>query len=127
MNEAETCRTLVRPRLEAAGWEANGERHYKEQIGVTAGRIVVAGGTARRLDRQVPDFLLYFTRDVPLAVVEAKSDRRPAAAGLQRVKEYARTLGLKFAYATNGRDLIEYDFLTDAEAVRPDFPTPAEL
>ena len=37
MNEAETCRTLVRPKLEAAGWEANGERHYREQIGITAG------------------------------------------------------------------------------------------
>jgi hypothetical protein len=49
MNEAETCRTLVRPKLEAAGWEANGERHYREQIGITAGRIVITGGNARRL------------------------------------------------------------------------------
>ena len=38
MNEAETCRTMVRPRLEAAGWLANGERHYREQLHITAVR-----------------------------------------------------------------------------------------
>jgi type I restriction enzyme R subunit len=127
MNEAETCRTTVRPKLEAAGWEANGERHYREQVGITAGRIVVTGGQPKRLKRKVPDFLLYFTRDVLLAVVEAKSDRRPAADGLQQAKDYAQTLGLSFAYSTNGAEVIEYDFLTHAETVRADFPTPAEL
>lgn len=44
MNEAETCRTLVRPKLEAAGWLANGERHYREQLHITNGRVVLAGG-----------------------------------------------------------------------------------
>src|SRR3954469_21382678 len=107
VNEAETCRTLVRPKLEAAGWEANGERHYKEQIGITDGRIVVTGGKPRRLKKRVPDFLLYFTRDVLLGVVEAKSDVRPAADGLQQAKDYAQTLGLSFAFATNGTDIIE--------------------
>ncbi|HUR54408.1 MAG TPA: hypothetical protein VMZ71_09770 [Gemmataceae bacterium] len=72
MNEAETCRTLVRPRLEAGGWEANGERHYREQIAITDGRVLVASGKPKRLERKVPDFLLYFTRDVLLGVVEAK-------------------------------------------------------
>ena len=128
MNEAETCRTQVRPKLEAAGWEATGDiRHYREQIPITPGRIVVAGGAARRLPRQVPDFLLHFTRDVMLAVVEAKSDRRPAADGLQQAKRYARTLGLPFAYATNGRDIIEADLVTQAETVLTAFPTPADL
>jgi type I restriction enzyme R subunit len=127
MNEAETCRTMVRPRLEAAGWEANGERHYKEQIGITAGRIVVAGGKPKRQKKKIPDFLLYFSRDVLLGVVEAKSDIRPAAAGLQQAKDYAKTLGLHFAYATNGKQIIEFDAFTQAETERDDFPTPAEL
>jgi hypothetical protein len=38
MNEAETCRTMVRPRLETAGWLANGERFYREQMHITNGR-----------------------------------------------------------------------------------------
>lgn len=127
MNEAETCRTLVRPKLEGAGWESSGERHYREQIGITAGRIVVTGGKPKRLKKKIPDFILYFTRDVLLAVVEAKSDRRPADDGLQQAKDYAQILGLKFAFATNGTSIIEFDFFSQAETERDAFPTPAEL
>ncbi len=39
MNEAETCRTLVRPKLETAGWD--GDKHfYSEQISFTDGTEV---------------------------------------------------------------------------------------
>ena len=31
---------------------------------------------------------------------------------LQQAKDYARILDLKFAYATNGREIIEFDFST---------------
>lgn len=127
MNEAETCRTLVRPKLEVVGWEAVGERHYREQIPITAGRIVVTGGKPKRLKKKIPDFLLYFTRDILLAVVEAKSDNRPATDGLQQAKDYAETLGLKFAYSTNGKEIIEYDYFTHTEAVVPAFPSPTEV
>src|SRR5262249_51034139 len=67
------------------------------------------------------------TRDLTLAVVEAKSDRRPAGTGLQQAKEYAEILGLKFAYATNGTDIIEYDYFTGQEQLLTSFPTPDEL
>jgi type I restriction enzyme, R subunit len=127
MNEAETCRTLVRPKLEAAGWLANGERHYREQVAITAGRVVLASGKAKRLKRKVPDFLLLFTRDYPLAVVEAKSKDWPATDGIQQAKDYAAILKLPFAFSTNGTEVIEYDAFTEQETARTDFPTPAEL
>ena len=47
-------------------------------------------------------FLLQYTRDFTIAVVEAKSEDRPAGEGLQQAKEYAQVLGLKFAYSTIG-------------------------
>lgn len=127
MNEAETCRTLVRPKLEAAGWGAAGERHYEEQIAITAGRVILTNGKPRRLKKQVPDFLLFFSRDILLAVVEAKQEDRPAADGIQQAKEYARVLGLHFAYATNGTEIIEFDAFTGQETTVPKFPTPADL
>jgi len=127
MNEAETCRTMVRPKLEAAGWLANGTRFYREQMHVTAGRVVLAGSTAKRLQKKIPDYLLYFRRDMPLAVVEAKSNVKPAANGLQQAKEYANLLGLKFAYSTNGIEIIEHDNITQRESIIPEFPTPEQL
>jgi hypothetical protein len=126
MNEADTCRTLVRPRLEAAGWD--GDKHFfSEQTFFTDGRIVVPAGKPRRLKRKFTDFLLRYSRDVTLAVVEAKSDRRPAGNGLQQAKEYAEILGLKFAYGTNGREIVEYDFFTSQESELDAFPTPEDL
>ena len=127
MNEAETCRKLVRPRLEAAGWDAARQHFYAEQVGFTDGRIVTPGGKPIRLKKKVADFLLRYTRDVTLGVVEAKSDARPAGDGLQQAREYADILGLKFAYATNGTDIIEYDAFTGLERGVDRFPAPQEL
>jgi type I restriction enzyme R subunit len=126
MNEADTCRKLVRPRLEAAGWDTP-PRSYTEQTPFTDGRIIVPAGKPRRLKKKFSDFLLRYTRDITLAVVEAKSDKRPAGDGLQQAKDYAGILGLKFAYATNGTDILEYDCFTAHEQLIDRFPTPDEL
>ncbi len=42
MNEADTCRRLIVPKLQAAGWETEPYR-INEQVTFTDGRIVVAG------------------------------------------------------------------------------------
>ncbi|CAN5357829.1 DEAD/DEAH box helicase family protein [soil metagenome] len=127
MNEADTCRKLVRPGLEAAGWDDTSQHFYSEQIHFTDGRIITPGGKPRRLKKKIADFLLRFTRDITLAVVEAKSDRKPAGNGLQQAKDYAAILGLKFAFATNGTDILEYDAFTGLESEIERYPTPAEL
>ena len=72
--EADTCRTLITPKLQAAGWE-----------------------------------------------------HEPAATGLQQAKDYAEILDLKFAYATNGIDILEFDYITGLERRIPTFPSPADL
>src|SRR5437867_1610016 len=100
MNEADTSQKLIRPRLEAAGWDTS-PHLYNEQISFTDGRIVIAGAKVRRRKRKVADFLLRYARDLTLAVVEAKPDEEPAGTGMQQAKDYAEILGLKFAYATN--------------------------
>lgn len=126
MNEADTCRKLVIPALQAAGWDLDPSR-ISEQVTFTDGRIVVVGKQARRRPGKRADFILRFRPDMPLAVVEAKPDGSPAGEGLQQSKEYAEILGLKFAYATNGLEIIEFDFLTGQERVLSVYPTPDEL
>src|SRR5437762_14214159 len=125
--EADTCRTLITPKLQAAGWE-NDPHSIAEQRTFTDGRIIVHGSTARRRPGKRADYILRYTRDFPIAVVEAKPEHEPAATGLQQAKGYAEILKLKFAYATNGWELIEFDYITGLE--RNDltaFPTAAEL
>jgi len=125
-SEADTCRKYVVPLLQAAGWD-NEPYSIAEQRTITDGRIVPMGkGFVRKPSKKV-DYLLRVRRDFPLAVVEAKAAYKAAADGLQQAKQYAEMLGLKFAYATNGPEIIEFDFFTGTETRREDYPTPANL
>ena len=125
-NEADTCRKFVVPKLQQAGWDS--EPHaISEQVGITAGRIVPVGAGYRRKAPKRADYVLRFRRDFPIAVVEAKAEYKSASAGLQQAKDYAQMLALPFAYATNGREIVEFDFTTGLQSVVLAFPTPSEL
>ncbi len=125
-NEADTCRKYVLPKLVDAGWDTEPHR-FNEQVTFTDGRIVLAGNKVRRRPQKRADYLLRYTRDFLLAVVEAKAEYKSAGDGLQQAKVYAEILGLKFAYATNGREIIEFDYLTGRESRIDSFPSPDEL
>ena len=128
MNEADTCRKYVVPKLQAAGWD-NDPYCIAEQrtFSNKKGRIRVVGGKIVRGKPKRADYLLGYRTDFPVAVVEAKADYKSPGAGLSQAKEYASILKLRFAYATNGKGIIEFDFTTGVEKPVGDFPTPAEL
>jgi type I restriction enzyme R subunit len=80
MNEADTCRKFIVPLLQAANWD-NDPHSITEQRYFTKGRIVVRGNHAERRKAKRVDYLLHYTRDFPIAVVEAKADyKRPPTA-----------------------------------------------
>ncbi|MFO1002010.1 MAG: hypothetical protein U0936_16880 [Planctomycetaceae bacterium] len=83
--EADTCRTLITPKLQAAGWEDD-PHSIAEQRTFTDGRIILRGNTATRRRGMRPDYLLRYTRDFPIAVVEAKAEHETAAWGCNRPK-----------------------------------------
>ncbi len=125
-SEADTCRKFVVPALQAAGWE-DAPHEIAEQRTFTDGRVVPTGNGAKRRKGKRADYLLRFTSDVAIAVVEAKPEYKHAAEGLQQAKEYAAILGLRFAYATNGQAIIEADLQTGIEREVERFPTPDDL
>lgn len=126
ITEADTCREFVTPRLVEAGWGI-APHAIGEQRTFTNGRIIVAGGKIRRGKQKRADYLLYYRRDYPLAVVEAKEIGLPVESGVQQAREYAEILGLKFAYATNGHRIIEIDYITGTEREVERYATPDEL
>ena len=126
MTEADTCREFVTPKLVEAGW-GTAQHAIGEQRTFTNGRIIVTGGRVRRGKQRRADYLLYFRRDFPLAVVEAKEVGLPAETGVQQAREYAEILGLKFAYATNGHRIIEIDYIAGTEREVERYASPAEL
>ena len=126
MNEADTCRNYVVPKLQAAGWDDR-PHAINEQRTITDGRVIFVGGKARRGKQKRADYLLRYRPDFPIAIVEAKARYKHAAEGLQQAMEYAEILGLRFAYATNGAGIVEFDFTTGIERKLSEFPTPASL
>lgn len=126
LTEADTCRKFILPKLQEAGWDT--EPHsLAEQRPITDGRVVLIGDKAHRRQPKRPDYLLRYTSDFTIAVVEAKSLDRQPTEGVQQAKEYALMLGLQFAYSTNGEEIIEFDFATGKELRLTRFPSPEEL
>lgn len=126
LNEADTCRKYVIPKLQAVGWD-NEPHIINEQKTFTDGRIIFFGNKARRGKQKRADYLLRFTRDFPIAIVEAKASFKHPSQGLAQAKDYAEILGLKFAYSTNGHGIVEFDYTTGKQNVLTSFPSPPEL
>lgn len=123
-SEADTCRKEVLPKLYDSLWT---DDLILEQRTFTDGKIIVIGRKAKRQKAKRFDYLLRYSQSFPIAIVEAKKKYKSAADGLQQAKDYAQTLGLKFAYSTNGTEIIEFDFITGLETKVKKFPTPQEL
>lgn len=123
-SEADTCRKEVLPKLYASKWT---DDLILEQRTFTDGKIIVIGKKARRKKAKKFDYLLRYSQDFPIAIVEAKRSYKTAGEGMQQAKDYAQILNLKFVYATNGTEILEFDFITGIEKKVKEFPTPDEL
>lgn len=123
-SEADTCRKDVLPQLYASRWK---DEQILEQRTFTDGKIIVIGRKAKRKKAKKFDYLLRYSQSFPIAIVEAKVRYKKAGDGMQQAKDYAEILGLKFAYSTNGTEILEYDFTTGIERKVSQYPTPDEL
>lgn len=104
-SEAGTCRKEVLPNLYESHWT---DDLILEQRTFTDGEIIVIGRKAKRKKAKRFDYLLRYSQNFPIAIVEAKKKYKSAGDGMQQAMEYAHILGLKFAYSTNGTDILEF-------------------
>ena len=96
---------------------------------VTDGKINLKGNLVFREKPKRADYLLHFSDNNPIAVVEAKDNKHSISHGLQQAMAYAQMLDVPFAYSSNGDGFAEHDFLTGKERQfgLDEFPTEAEL
>ena len=118
-NEADTCRRRVLPKLLLAGWDAD-PHSIAEQRTITDGRVVPVGKVFIRRPPKRVHYLLRYSRDFSLAVVEAKASYKSASDAVQQARPYAKMLDLKFAYVTHGSDIIGSTISPDARRASPD-------
>lgn len=123
-SEADTCRKEVLPKIYDSQWS---DEQILQERTFTDGKIIVIGRKGKRKKAKKFDYLLRYSQNFPIAIIEAKKKYKSAGDGMQQAKEYAEILGLKFAYSTNGTEIWEFDFITGVERKVPTYPTPAEL
>jgi type I restriction enzyme R subunit len=123
--EADTCRTYIIPQLHATGWE---DDFISEQLVLTPGRIVPLGENKHfRKEGLRADYVLFIRKNIPIAVVEVKAEYKQPGDGLQQAMQYADMFGIKFAYSSNGKGIVEHDYQTGQENNLTQFPSPDEL
>jgi len=108
-------------------WDRNNQ--IRMEYFFTDGRVIVRGNSNSRGNRKKADYVLFYKRNLPLAVVEAKDNNHAVGAGMQQSIEYAEILDIPFAYSSNGDAFVEHDLIngTERDVALADFPTPEEL
>jgi len=120
-NEDKTCRELIEPALQGAGWG------WDRQLPLGPGPVNIAEGSMYDPNQKlILDYLLRFGH-LPLAVLEAKAETEAAADGIQQGQRYAQRLGLRFSIASNGAEYILTDLVTQSCETFAAPPTPADL
>jgi len=133
LSETDIRTKYITPAIAAGGWDIKNQ--IKEEYTFTDGRIIVSKKGATRGKKKSVDYMLYYKANMPLAIVEAKSNKKSMGDGMQQGIEYseglehAEKLDIPFIYSSNGDGFIEHDRLTgkEVELGLNEFPSPDEL
>ncbi|PCJ26204.1 MAG: restriction endonuclease [SAR86 cluster bacterium] len=130
LTERDICTKYILPAIKKAGW--NIHTQVREEVPITAGRVIVRGQMAARSKGKRADFVLYHKPNMPLAVIEAKKNTLPIAAGMQQGLGYSDLLEVPFVFSSNGDGFIFHDKTglypnVEQELSLDEFPSHEEL
>lgn len=130
LTERDICTKYILPAIKQAGW--NIHTQVREEVSLTAGRVIVRGQMGTRRKGKRADFVLYHKPNIPLAVIEAKKNSLPIAAGMQQGLGYSELLEVPFVFSSNGDGFIFHDKTglsanVEQELSLEEFPSHEEL
>lgn len=128
LSEEDIKLRYITPSIVDKGWSVDNIT-METKVKLTDGKINLRGILVSRGKAKYADYVLYYNRATPIAIVEAKDANHTVAHGLQQAKEYAQMMDVPFAFSSNGMGYQEYDFLTGKERSfsMDQFPTKEEL
>ena len=130
LTERDICTKYILPAIKKAGWDIHTQ--IREEVTLTAGRVIVRGQMGLRSKGKRADFVLYHKPNMPLAIIEAKKNTLPIAAGMQQGLSYADLLEVPFIFSSNGDGFIFHDKTglypqVEQELSLDEFPSHIEL
>lgn len=128
LSEEDIKLRYITPSIIGKGWSVDNIT-METKVKLTDGKINLRGNLVSRGKAKYADYVLYYNRATPIAIVEAKDASHAVAHGLQQAKEYAQMMDVPFAFSSNGMGYQEYDFLTGKERYfsMDQFPTKEDL
>lgn len=95
----------------------------------TDGKVHIKGNIPSRDKGKRCDYVLWYNKGTPLAIVEAKDNNHSSSFGMQQAITYGIMMNVPFVYTSNGSSFFEHDFTTGLEKEFPlsEFPTADEL
>ena len=128
LSEEDIKLRYITPSIIDKGWSVDNIT-METKVKLTDGKINLRGNLVSRGKAKYADYVLYYNRATPIAIVEAKDASHTVANGLQQAKEYAQMMDVPFAFSSNGMGYQEYDFLTGKERYfsMDQFPTKEDL
>ena len=128
LSEEDIKLRYITPSILDKGWSVE-DITMETKVKLTDGKINLRGNFVSRGKAKFADYVLYYNRATPIAIVEAKDANHTVAHGLQQAKEYAQMMDVPFAFSSNGQGYQEYDFLIGKERSLSmnQFPTKEEL
>lgn len=128
LSEEDIKLRYITPSIVDKGWSVDNIT-METKVKLTDGKINLRGNLVSRGKAKYADYVLYYNRATPIAIVEAKDASHTVAHGLQQAKEYAQMMDVPFAFSSNGMGYQEYDFLTGKERYfsMDQFPTKEDL
>ncbi len=128
LSELDICTKFITPVIQTvAGWSIS---QFLEEF--TLGKIHVRGKRVARGVRDRADYILFYKKNLPLAIIEAKDNNHGIGDGMQQALRYSEMLDIPFAFSSNGDGFIEHDRtktdgILERELGINEFPSPQEL
>lgn len=130
LSERDICSRYITPAIKDCGWDQ--EHHFREEVYLTKGRVIVRGKLISRGKQKFADYVLYHRPHIPIAVIEAKDNKHTIGDGMQQALTYAEMLDVPVAFSSNGDGFLEHDKTISKGKIERKialnkFPTPEEL
>lgn len=130
LSERDICTKFINPAIEKSGW--NMRTQVREEVSFTDGRIIVQGKLYTRGKRKRADYILYYKSNIPIAIIEAKDNKKAVGHGMQQALEYSEILQIPFVFTSNGdsfvfHDKTRTDGTLEEELTLDNFPPPETL
>jgi len=127
LSEQDIRSKFILPAILKSGWDLM--RQVREEEAITVGQIMVRGKTYTRKKNKKADYILYYKPNIPIAVIEAKSNIHPVGTGMQQALEYAEMMDVPFVYTSNGDGFLEHDCTVSSGPIEKElsldaFPSP---